>query len=86
MDVLDQFVDSILTVPAATVPGAWAMATVDSIDAGIVTVDWRGALVQAAHLDSYTPTVGDRVLCARVATQLVALGRLIGAPPSGLTN
>lgn len=68
-------------------PGRFVVATVASVADGaaadgtaLITVDWDGAQIQAARLDSYTPAAGHRVLCAYQDSQLVILGRVVGQP------
>ena len=49
-------------------------ATVTAISPD-VQVSWRGATITARRvLPSYTPGIGDRVLCTIVSDQLVILG------------
>ncbi|HEX8345674.1 MAG TPA: hypothetical protein VF657_13210 [Actinoplanes sp.] len=88
MDALDAFVSNILTASADT-PSPFGVGTVTAITAAggadgadMVTVDWRGTELDLWRLDSYTPTVGDRVLLARFGSQLIVLGRPAGGPSS----
>ena len=63
-------------------------ATVTTVQAGLakdgnprVTVQWgAGTYVVNGYLNPYTPTVGDRVVCAHEGSQLVILGKIIGQP------
>lgn len=79
----DQTTDRLNGIPADSL---W-MLTVDSVVAGgspkgnaVVSVRWRGGVVRAAdYCASYTPAVGDRVLCAHLSdNQLVVIDRLAG--------
>jgi hypothetical protein len=71
-------------------PYCWTEpATVTSVVNGaaadsnaLVTVNWRGALQQAAYLASYTPAVGHTVIVVYQDGELTILGRTIGTPPS----
>ena len=42
-----------------------------------VKVDGASTAVAASRLGAYTATVNDRVLCARVGTRLVVLGKVV---------
>lgn len=64
----------ITTVQTVTVGGA-------SDGNALVTVLWRGQeITTAGYPASYTPTVGDRVLCALVESQLLVVLPIIGQP------
>lgn len=70
----------------AAVPTAETfIATVASVTAGgggggsKVQITYRGAQVRVGgYVNSYTPTVNDRVICVSVDSQPVILGRIIG--------
>lgn len=56
-------------------------ATVTAVTSGVATVSYRGATQEAAHLDSYTPTVADVVVLLVTADGcLLILGRPAGTP------
>lgn len=56
-------------------------ATVTAVTSGIATVSYRGATQDAAHLDSYTPTVADVVVLLVTADgSLLILGKPAGTP------
>lgn len=75
-------------VAAAAASTGIEFATVDSVSAGAasdgnarVTVTWRGtSAVANGYVNSYTPRVGDRVVCANEGDQLVIVGKIIGQP------
>lgn len=53
------------------------IGTLTAVAGGDVTVSWRGSeLAASAVAASYTPTVGDRVICLLTDNQLVVLDRL----------
>lgn len=61
------------------------IATIASVTAGgggggsVVQVTYHGTQIRAAgYLNSYTPTVNDRVVCVSVDAQPIILGRIIG--------
>lgn len=64
------------------------IATVATVTAGgasdgnaLVVVTYRGvSTTVAGYLNSYTPTVGNRVLGVFIDNQLIVLGRVIGHP------
>jgi hypothetical protein len=59
----------------AAVPSLRGFAATIAATSPSVTVTWRGASYTATRvLPSYTPGVGDRVLCLLVDDQLVVLG------------
>jgi hypothetical protein len=59
----------------AAVPSLRGFAATVAATSPAVTVTWRGADYTATRvLPSYTPGVGDRVLCLLVDDQLVVLG------------
>lgn len=59
----------------SAVPSLRGFAATIAATSPSVTVTWRGAVYTATRvLPSYTPGVGDRVLCLLVDDQLVVLG------------
>ena len=79
----DQTSDRINGVPADSL---WVLS-VTAVEVGasaggnaVVTLSWRGSSITANdYCASYTPTVGDRVLCALLSDhQLVVIDRLAG--------
>jgi hypothetical protein len=76
------------TVTAAAASVAPFVATVTAVTAGAardgtatVTAKWRGKTnVIEGYLNSYTPAIGDRVVCVSVDSQVFILGRIIGCP------
>lgn len=73
---------------AAAARTGQVIATVTTVTAGgasdgnaLVKVTWRGGETKAnGYLNSYTPTLNDRVICLFVDGQLIVLGRIIGQP------
>lgn len=56
-------------------------AVITAVTAGVATVAYRGATQQVAHLDHYTPTVGDVVVVLITSDgQALILGRPTGTP------
>lgn len=78
----DRQTDRLADLPAARL----MRATVDTVAPGaagdgnaLVTVTWRGASLPVAdYPSSYTPVVGNRVLCALVDSELSILHHGIG--------
>jgi len=52
-------------------------ATVTGTSPLQVKVDGASTAVPASRLAAYTATLSDRVLCARVGTRLVVLGKVL---------
>jgi hypothetical protein len=50
------------------------LATVTVASPLTVTVDGTSVAVAANHLNSYTPTAGDRVLCETFGRQIIVFG------------
>ncbi len=66
---------------------AYAPAQVTAVATGaaadgnaLVSVDWRGTVIEVAYLSSYSPAVGHTVLLLVQGSQVVIVGRLIGTP------
>lgn len=60
----------------ADVPSVRAVLLSVTSTAGGLFLSWRGATVQATPCASYTPGVGDWVLCLLVDDQLIAVDRI----------
>lgn len=87
MDAFDLLADDIAAVGSTREP--WAVGTVTAVDPGggtdghaLVTVDYQGTAVKAAHAASYTPVADDVVLLARVGYRFVAVCSVVGTPPT----
>lgn len=48
--------------------------TVEAVAAGLVTVALAGGSVEAPHLASYSPAVGDVVLLLQTSSQVLIIG------------
>ncbi|MGZ4617187.1 MAG: hypothetical protein ACXV3F_00355 [Frankiaceae bacterium] len=80
--------DQARRVAAAAAVGGAVIATVTTVTAAgaadgnaLVKVTRRGTETTAAgYLNSYTPTVNDRVVCVTVDDQPIVLGKVIGHP------
>lgn len=67
------------TAQTADVSGISPGAARDGRD--LVSVTYRGGETTCAgYLESYTPTVGDRVAVLLIDDQLIIAGRIVGAP------
>lgn len=69
-------------IAAADEPPTVGTVTTATTAGAIVKVTRFGKeqVAGGGYLNSYTPTVGDRVLCVVVDAQLIVLGKLIGQP------
>lgn len=61
----------------ADIPTVRAVVLSVTSTTGGLFLSWRGADVSAKRCASFTPTVGDRVLCLVVQDQLVVLDRIV---------
>ncbi|MGI5144786.1 hypothetical protein ACQEVC_45465 [Plantactinospora sp. CA-294935] len=74
--------------PPQGAPASWMeQATVVAVAPGaasdgnaLLTVEWRGAEVDAAYGAKYTPTVGDTVLVVVQPPSLLVVDQVIGTP------
>lgn len=62
------------SVARSEIANSKRLATVTATSPFTVTVDGTTVAVAAHHLDSYTPTVNDRVLCEIYARQVFVFG------------
>ncbi len=61
-------------VARAQIASSMVLGTVSVVSPFTVTLDSATTAVAAHHLNSYTPTAGDRVICNVYARQILVLG------------
>lgn len=54
----------------------FALATVTDVTGSTVTIRWRGSILTAKTLASYTPAAGDRVLLLLLDNQPILIDRI----------